>query len=169
MPGNGAVGASYGELLTTSLIVLVGVCVVGFVIVRVAARVMLAGRSRGGELLGVVARLALEPRRSLYVVEVAGKTLLVGTSEMGLSVLSELDGAAVQARTAARPSFGELVRAAWTRRRLASEPAAEPGAAPRADAMARDPAPPGPQAGPGATAGSPAPGPGAPAPGDPAP
>ena len=41
--------------------------------------------------MDVVARVPLEPRRSLYVVEVAGKTLLVGTSEMGLSVLSELD------------------------------------------------------------------------------
>jgi hypothetical protein len=66
--------------------------------------------------MGVVARLPLEPRRSLYVVEVAGKTLLVGTSEMGLSVLSELDAGQVRAQVAARPSFGDLVRAAWLRR-----------------------------------------------------
>ena len=61
--------------------------------------------------------MPLEPRRSLYVVDVAGKTLLVGTSEMGLSVLSELDAAEVKARTVPTPSFGELVRAAWMRRR----------------------------------------------------
>jgi hypothetical protein len=63
----------------------------------------------------------------LYVVEVAGKTLLVGTSEMGLSVLSELDGREVRARVTARPSFGDLVRSAWTRRRgsgAGGEPAA---------------------------------------------
>src|SRR5689334_1610150 len=117
MLGNGAAGASYGDLLITALLVLGGVCVAAFVIVRVVGRLMATGRARGAHLLDVVARLPLEPRRSLYVVEVAGKTLLVGTSEMGLSVLTELDGGEVRARAAARPSFGELVRAAWLRRR----------------------------------------------------
>ena len=116
MPGNGA-AASYGDLLVMSLVVLGGVCVAAFVVVRLVGRFLATGRARGAHLLDVVARVPLEPRRSLYVVEVAGKTLLVGTSEMGLSVLSELDGAEVRARVVARPSFGELVRAAWTRRR----------------------------------------------------
>jgi flagellar protein FliO/FliZ len=115
---NGApVGASYGDLLVTSLLVLGAVCVVAFVAVRVFGRWLATGRTRGAHLLDVVARVPLEPRRSLYVVEVAGKTLLVGTSEMGLSVLSELDAAEVKARTVPTPSFGELVRAAWKRRR----------------------------------------------------
>src|SRR4051812_18282681 len=117
MPGNGAVGASYGDLLVTSLVVLGGVCIAAFAIVRLAGRVFATGRSRGAHLLDVVARLPLEPRRSLYVVEVAGKTLLVGTSEMGLSVLSELDANEVAARKQATPSFGEVVRAAWRRRK----------------------------------------------------
>ena len=121
MPGTGTVGASYGDLLVTSLVVLGGVCVLAFVVVRVAGRLLATGRASGGHLLDVVARLPLEPRRSLYVVEVAGKTLLVGTSEMGLSVLSELDSGAVRARLVARPSFGELVRQAWLRRRGASQ------------------------------------------------
>ncbi|HEU4726706.1 MAG TPA: flagellar biosynthetic protein FliO, partial [Kofleriaceae bacterium] len=101
----------------TSLLVLSAVCVGAFVVVRLVGRYLVTGRSRGGHLLDVVARLPLEPRRSLYVVDVAGKTLLVGTSEMGLSVLSELDASLVRARVAERPSFGELVRAAWLRRR----------------------------------------------------
>ena len=84
MPGNGATGASYGDLLVTSLVVLGGVCIAAFVIVRLAGRFLATGRSRGAHLLDIVARLPLEPRRSLYVVEVAGKTLLIGTSEMGL-------------------------------------------------------------------------------------
>jgi flagellar biogenesis protein FliO len=116
MPGNGT-AASYGDLLVMSLVVLGGVCVAAFVIVRLVGRVLATGRARGAHLLDVVARVPLEPRRSLYVVEVAGKTLLVGTSEMGLSVLSELDGAEVRARVVERPSFAELVRAAWSRRR----------------------------------------------------
>ena len=117
MFGNGAAGASYGDLLITSLVVLVGVSVAAFVVVRLVGRWLATPRSRGADVMAVVARLPLEPRRSLYVVDVAGKTLLVGTSEMGLSLLSELDGAAVQARTLERPGFGELVRSAWQRRR----------------------------------------------------
>jgi flagellar biogenesis protein FliO len=118
MPGNGvAAGASYGDLLVTSLLVLGAVCVAAFIAVRVFGRLLATGRARGTHLLDVVARVPLEPRRSLYVVEVAGKTLLVGTSEMGLSVLSELDGSEVKSRVQAQQSFGELVRAAWQRRK----------------------------------------------------
>ena len=118
MPGNGAVaGGSYGDLLVTSLLVLGAVCIAAFVAVRVFGRLLATGRARGAHLLDVVARVPLEPRRSLYVVEVAGKTLLVGTSEMGLSVLTELDGAQVRSRLAAQVSFGDLVRNAWGRRR----------------------------------------------------
>ena len=113
--------ASYGDLLVTSLVVLGVVCVAAFVLVRLLGRVLATGRTRGAHLLDVVARVPLEPRRSLYVVEVAGKTLLVGTSEMGLSVLSELDGSEVKARVAARPTFGELVRQAWLKRRKRDE------------------------------------------------
>jgi flagellar biogenesis protein FliO len=116
MPGSGA-AASYGDLLITSLVVLMAVCIGAFVVVKVVGRFLATGRVRGAHLLDVVARMPLEPRRSLYVVEVAGKTLLVGTSEMGLSVLSELDAGEVRARIVPRQSFGELVRAAWVRRR----------------------------------------------------
>ncbi len=115
MTGNGA-AASYGDLLVTSIVVLAVVCVLAFVVVKVLGRFLATGRVRGAHLLDVVARVPLEPRRSLYVVEVAGKTLLVGTSELGLSVLTELDPGEVRARTVPRQSFTDLVRAAWTRR-----------------------------------------------------
>ncbi len=129
MPAQGAAAASYGDLLVTSLLVLGGVCVAAFVLVRLLGRFLATGRVRGAHLLDVVARVPLEPRRSLYVVEVAGKTLLVGTSEMGLSVLSELDGGEVRApRRRRRQSFGDLVRAAWSQRRgLRGERAAAGG------------------------------------------
>jgi flagellar protein FliO/FliZ len=151
MPGNGAAGASYGDLLVTSLVVLGAVCIAAFVVVRLVGRFLATGRTRGAHLLDIVARLPLEPRRSLYVVEVAGKTLLVGTSEMGLSVLSELDGGEVRARVAERPSFGELVRAAWQRRRgPVSDERPEPGPVdeasvprPSSGGAAPDPRPPG--------------------------
>jgi flagellar protein FliO/FliZ len=114
MAGNAA-AASYGDLLLTSLIVLVAVCVGAFLVVKFAGR-FAGGRARGAHLIDVVARVPLEPRRSLYVVDVAGKTLLVGTSEMGLSLLSELDGGEVRARVTAQPTFADLVRQAWARR-----------------------------------------------------
>jgi flagellar biosynthetic protein FliO len=134
MGGSGATtSGAYGELLATSLLVLVGVCVLAFVLVRVARRYLGAPRGAGAGMLDVVARVPLEPRRSLYVVEVAGKALLVGTSEMGLTVLSELDRDAVRARAgevaAARTGFAELVQAAWARRRARREPAATAAAA----------------------------------------
>ena len=141
MPGNGA-AASYGDLLITSLVVLAAVCIAAFVVVKLVGRFLATGRMRGAHLLDVVARLPLEPRRSLYVVEVAGKTLLVGTSEMGLSVLSELDGQEVRARAVPAQSFGDLVRNAWAKRRsvgdapAADAPAGAPGGAPASGAPA---------------------------------
>jgi flagellar protein FliO/FliZ len=106
-------------MLVGSLLVLGLVCVVAWLVVRIGTR-RFFGPHRGG-VLDVVARVPLEPRRSLYVVEVAGKTLLVGTSEMGLSVLSELDGERVRTDLE-RPSppsslaaFADALRAALGR------------------------------------------------------
>ncbi len=125
MPGSGE-AASYGDLLITSLLVLGGVCVAAFVVVKMLGRFLSTGSRRGAHLLDVIARVPLEPRRSLYVVDVAGKTLLVGTSEMGLSVLSELDREAVHARAVERPAtFAEMVRTAWIKRRAARASASE--------------------------------------------
>ncbi|MEO8705707.1 MAG: flagellar biosynthetic protein FliO [Kofleriaceae bacterium] len=121
MHGTGA-ASSYGDLLVTSLVVLGGVCIAAFIAVRVLGRFLATGRVRGAHLLDVIARVPLEPRRSLYVVEVAGKTLLVGTSEMGLSVLTELDGNEVRARVVPRTTFADLVRTAWARRKKRGEP-----------------------------------------------
>lgn len=140
MNGSGA-AASYGDLLITSIVVLSIVCVVAFATVKLVGRFLATGRTRGAHLLDVVARVPLEPRRSLYVIDVAGKTLLVGTSEMGLSVLSELDGAEVRARAVPRPTFADLVRGAWARRRGLDEPAPEP-VTPRASAAGAADSPP---------------------------
>jgi flagellar biosynthetic protein FliO len=111
-PATHAAGSSYGEMLVGSLLVLGLVCLAAWLIVRFGTRRLWPARGAGA--LEVLARMPLEPRRSLYVVEVGGKTLLVGTSEMGLAVLSELDGAAVRAdlaRPAATRSFAEALRA----------------------------------------------------------
>jgi flagellar biogenesis protein FliO len=93
-------------------------CVVAFVVVRLLRR-GLEGRAVGDQVVTVVARVPLEPRRSLYVVRVGGKTLLLGASEMGLGLVTELDGDAVPTTTStsAGQRFTDLVAAAWGRRR----------------------------------------------------
>lgn len=136
MPGSGVeAGASYGDLLVMSLVVLGAVCIAAFIAVRFFGRFLAGGRVHGAHLLHVVARVPLEPRRSLYVVAVAGKTLLVGTSEMGLSVLSELDAAEVKTRSVPPQSFADLVRGAW-RKRKGFSGAGEGSAGTRAEAGA---------------------------------
>jgi flagellar biosynthetic protein FliO len=117
-----AVGGGYGEMLVGSLLVLGIVCLAAWVVVRFGVRRMWG--PRGGGVLDIIARVPLEPRRSLYVVEVGGKVLLVGTSEMGLNVLSELDRDAVKVepRPSAR-SFADALRAVLARRRGGSPPA----------------------------------------------
>ena len=121
-------GGGYGELMLTSLLVLVLVCGAAWLALRLVGR-GLEGRRVGGGV-SVVARVPLEPRRALYVVEAGGRRLLIGSSEGGVSLLTELptelvesgagvDGVAgASAVPVGRPrSFVELLAAAASRRR----------------------------------------------------
>ena len=45
---------------------------------------------RGAGSLTVEGRLALEPRRSVYIVRAGGRRLLLGVSEAGISTLADL-------------------------------------------------------------------------------
>jgi len=116
--GQAVEGGGYGGLLVTTVVLLVVVCVVAYVVVRLLRR-GLEGRAVGEQVVTVVARVPLEPRRSL-LVRVAGRTLLLGASEMGLGLVTELDGEAIPEDvrpTSAGRRFADLVTAAWTRRR----------------------------------------------------
>jgi flagellar biogenesis protein FliO len=55
---------------------------------------LLAGRGvgRATGAVRVVARCPLEPRRSVYVIEAAGRSFLIGVGDGPMSVLAELDG-----------------------------------------------------------------------------
>jgi flagellar biogenesis protein FliO len=61
-------------------------------------------------LLRVIARLPLEPRRSLYLVEVAGDFFLLGAGEGGLSTLATLDADRVQHILASLPKEQSLAQ-----------------------------------------------------------
>lgn len=83
-----------GGSLAASLLTLGLVCLLAWVTLRWLAR---RGVGQGRQVIRVVARCPLDARRSVYVVEAAGRNFLLGAGEAGLSLLAELDAAAVGA------------------------------------------------------------------------
>ena len=67
------------------------VCLVAWGALRLLAGAGGAGKASGGAIR-VVARCPLEPRRSVYVVEAAGRHFLIGVGDGPMTVLAELDG-----------------------------------------------------------------------------
>jgi flagellar biogenesis protein FliO len=114
-------GGSYAAFLIETLLILAGVCALAWAVIRFALPKVMGARGvvGGGKgVLRIVARMPLEPRKTLYVVEAAGKTLLVGVSDGGpMTTLAELDGKRVdeveaEARAAAggKRSFLSVLR-----------------------------------------------------------
>ena len=98
---------SYGAFLVETLVILTVVCAHAWVVLRYGVR---RGGLRQTGALKVLARLALEPRRTLYVVEAPGKTLLVGVSDGSIATLAELDPAAVEEAVTAAAAEGQRGR-----------------------------------------------------------
>ena len=71
----------------------------------------------------VIARCPLEPRRSVYVVEAAGRSFLIGVGEGPMTVLAELDGEKLKGavRDVPRRRFAEVLAPA-----LGRQPQKEP-------------------------------------------
>ncbi|HVU52333.1 MAG TPA: flagellar biosynthetic protein FliO [Polyangia bacterium] len=93
------------ESFALSLLSLGLVCVVAYVALK-----LLAGRGvgRASGAVKVLARCPLEPRRSVYVIEAAGKCLLVGVGDGPMTVLAELDAGALPKETAP-PKFADVL------------------------------------------------------------
>jgi flagellar biosynthetic protein FliO len=107
------------ESLALSFVSLGAVCIVAWLALK-----LLAGKGIGkaSGALRVVARLPLEPRRSVYVIEAAGRCFLVGVGEGPMAMLAELDAAALpRAEGAAPPRFAEVLA------RVLGRPRAERG------------------------------------------
>jgi flagellar biosynthetic protein FliO len=79
---------------------------------------LLAGRGVGkaSGAVRVIARCPLEPRRSVYVVEAAGRSFLLGVGDGPMTVLAELDGDKVKATPVAGPGFAEVLARVLGRR-----------------------------------------------------
>src|SRR5262245_47963144 len=114
-------GVGWGSL-ALSFVSLGAVCLIAW-----AALKLLAGRGVGkaSGAIRVLARCPLEPRRSLYVIEAAGRCFLVGVGEGPMTTLAELD-----ARALPREAPVAGARFADVLARILKRPAAAGSAAP---------------------------------------
>lgn len=122
--GSPPLPSGYGAALLQTIVSLIAVCLLAWLLLRWGARKGFGAGARGGRVR-VIERVALDARRSLYLVEVGNKVLLVGTGDGAApSLLTEVDPEAIPSAPAEpRPSFASVFR----RTRAVSEP---PGAAP---------------------------------------
>jgi flagellar protein FliO/FliZ len=85
----------YGAALLQTLVSLLAVCLLAWLLLRWGARRGFAFGGRG-QRVKVLERVALDPRRTLYVVEVGGKVLLLGAGDgASPTLISELDPASM--------------------------------------------------------------------------
>jgi len=104
----GEAPTSLGLQLVQTLVTLSLVLGLVYLVLNVGLRKLMGGAAAAapaGALVAVVARMPLEPRRTLYVLRAAGEYLLVASSESGVSFLSRLDAAEVE-RLQATPGQG---------------------------------------------------------------
>ena len=93
-----------------SFVSLAVVCFVAFFVLRWLGR---RGVGQADDCVRVLGRCFLEPRRSVYVIESAGRCFLVGVGDGPMTMLAEIDRASIpnpptRARTPATP-FGEFL------------------------------------------------------------
>jgi flagellar biosynthetic protein FliO len=77
-------------MLVQTIFALVIVCGLAYLIFRVILP-RLAVSYGSNNMVRVVDRIGLDARKSLYVIEVAGKWMLVAASESGVQLIAELD------------------------------------------------------------------------------
>src|SRR5262245_20608510 len=109
----GWVATEFTSLLRL-VFVLAGILILAVFVLRVAIpRFFGVGSLRTGPIT-VVARYVLEPRKSLYIVQVGSEFFLVGTSETNVQLLTSLDPGKVQSAIAQSnlnaPGEGEFAR-----------------------------------------------------------
>lgn len=86
-------------MLLQTLVALAAVCGLAYVIFRVVLPRLQIGQT-GNSMIRVVERAPLDQKRTLFVVEVAGKWLLVGAGENGVQLVSELNEQSAEAAAA---------------------------------------------------------------------
>jgi flagellar biosynthetic protein FliO len=96
-----------GEYVVQTAVTLVGIAILAWLVITFGRRV---GLPKDEGTLRLRGRLALDARRSVYLVEVGDKVLVLGAGEGGISKLAELPGNALPERQAApQLSFSEVL------------------------------------------------------------
>lgn len=104
-----ALPSGYGVYLFQTVLALAAVCLLAYVVLRFGLkRLYGVGRGSDSNLLRVVERLPLDPRRALYLVEVAGRYVLLGTSETGVTFLTEVESETVDEPPVDEPPASSL-------------------------------------------------------------
>jgi flagellar biosynthetic protein FliO len=96
-------------MLLQTIVALAFVCGLAYFIFRWLLPRLNVARA-GGRMVRIVERAGLDARSQLYVIEVAGRWLLVSSSQAGVQLISELDPKAAEDAAAeieqSRPTFG---------------------------------------------------------------
>jgi len=86
---------SFLWMLVQTIFALALVCGLAYLIFRVILP-RLAVSYGSNNMVRVVDRIGLEARKSLFIIEVAGKWMLVASSESGVQLIAELDPASAK-------------------------------------------------------------------------
>ena len=100
-------------MLVQTVLALVFVCGIAYVIFRVILP-RLATNYGANSMIRIVDRAGLEARKTLYVIEVAGKWLLVSASEDGVQLICDLDPESAKEMEAEKITRSESTRLAMT-------------------------------------------------------
>jgi flagellar protein FliO/FliZ len=87
--------ASYGWYLAQTLLALAAVCLIAILALRYGLRRLSVFGGREGGRIKVVERVAMDARRSLYLVDVGGRLLLLGAGDGPMTLLAEIDAASL--------------------------------------------------------------------------
>jgi hypothetical protein len=114
--GVGAVSDEILEYLKV-IAILAGVVVFAFFALRLWLPKLTGVRGASGGPMNIVWRLALEPRKTLYIVRAASDYVLLAASDAGVQFLTSLDPGTLEAalrelseRPAVRSEFASLIR-----------------------------------------------------------
>jgi flagellar protein FliO/FliZ len=130
-PGMEEEPESVAWLLTRTLLMLGAVVGLIYLTLNVGLRKLmgLQGVAMGRpSVVSVVERVALDQRRTLFVLKAADEYLLVGGGEAGLQLLSKLDTEAVERIRAARPPANVVSISPFLQKLLARRDATQQGA-----------------------------------------
>jgi flagellar biosynthetic protein FliO len=106
-------GRSVVWMFVQTILALGFVCLLAYVLLRVVLpRLNLA--NAGKSMVNVVDRTPLDQRRSLFVIEVTGRWLLIAVSEGGVQLISELDAEKAEQEAATVRSAAASTRARAT-------------------------------------------------------